>query len=143
MRKHQFLIVFAALLAAPAASAQVGNAPFCLATDSAYGGGGAGLHLLSDLGAMPSEPAGRGTLLLYEYRGRLCLRHARSGQSPRDRIKAAPPTPDAPLKTEYACELPGRLGFLGNGPITPLLFLLSKIPARCMCLQGLQPLSPG
>jgi hypothetical protein len=29
---RQFLIVFAALLAAPAASAQVGNAPFCLAT---------------------------------------------------------------------------------------------------------------
>ena len=36
--RHQFLIVFVALLAAPAASAQVGNAPFCLATDSAYGG---------------------------------------------------------------------------------------------------------
>jgi hypothetical protein len=38
MRGTSFLIVFAALLAAPAASAQVGNAPFCLATDSAYGG---------------------------------------------------------------------------------------------------------
>jgi len=38
MRMHKLLIVFAALLAAPAASAQVGNAPFCLATDSAYGG---------------------------------------------------------------------------------------------------------
>ena len=37
-RKHQFLIVSAALLAAPAASAQVGNAPFCLATDSTFGG---------------------------------------------------------------------------------------------------------
>jgi len=36
-RRRQFLIVFAALLAAPAASAQVGNAPFCLATD-VYGG---------------------------------------------------------------------------------------------------------
>jgi hypothetical protein len=34
----QFLIVFAALLAASAASAQVGSAPFCLATDSEYGG---------------------------------------------------------------------------------------------------------
>ena len=97
MRKHQFLIVFAALLAAPAASAQVGNAPFCLANDSAYGGG-AGLHLLSDLGAMPSEPAGRGTLLLYEHRGRLCLRHARSEQSPRHNSHAAPQTPDAPLE---------------------------------------------
>jgi hypothetical protein len=39
MRRHKFLIVFAALLAAPAASAQVGKAPFCLATDSTYGGG--------------------------------------------------------------------------------------------------------
>ena len=38
MRMHKLLIVFAALLAAPAASAQVGNAPFCLATDSTYGG---------------------------------------------------------------------------------------------------------
>src|SRR6516162_5430102 len=38
MKRYQFLIVFAALLAAPAASAQVGNAPFCLATDSAFGG---------------------------------------------------------------------------------------------------------
>jgi hypothetical protein len=37
-RRRQFLIVFAALLAAPAASAQVGNAPFCLATDSMFGG---------------------------------------------------------------------------------------------------------
>ena len=35
---RQFLIVFAALLAATAASAQEGNAPFCLATDSTYGG---------------------------------------------------------------------------------------------------------
>ena len=35
---RQFLIVFAALLAAPAASAQVGNAPFCLATDALFGG---------------------------------------------------------------------------------------------------------
>ena len=34
---RQFLIVFAALLAAPTASAQVGNAPFCLATDTAFG----------------------------------------------------------------------------------------------------------
>jgi hypothetical protein len=39
MRKRQFLIVFVALLAAPAASAQVGNAPFCLATDSTSTGG--------------------------------------------------------------------------------------------------------
>ena len=38
MRMHKLLIVFAALLAAPAASAQVGNAPFCLATDSEFGG---------------------------------------------------------------------------------------------------------
>ena len=38
MRGTSFLIVFAALLAAPAASAQVGNAPFCLATDSEFGG---------------------------------------------------------------------------------------------------------
>ena len=38
MRRNQFPIVFAALLAASAASAQVGNAPFCLATDSMYGG---------------------------------------------------------------------------------------------------------
>ena len=38
MKRYQFLIVFAALLAATAASAQVGNAPFCLATDSAFGG---------------------------------------------------------------------------------------------------------
>jgi hypothetical protein len=67
---RQFLIVFAALLAAPAASAQVGNAPFCLATDSTFGG--AGLQL-SDLGAMPSEPAGSGSLLLYEHCGRLHL----------------------------------------------------------------------
>jgi hypothetical protein len=37
MRKRQFLIVFAALLAASAASAQVGNA-FWLATASMYGG---------------------------------------------------------------------------------------------------------
>src|SRR5262249_23698906 len=37
MRRRQFLIVFAGLLAASAASAQVGNAPFCLATDSMYG----------------------------------------------------------------------------------------------------------
>jgi hypothetical protein len=38
MRMHKLPIVFAALLAAPAASAQVGNAPFCLATDAAFGG---------------------------------------------------------------------------------------------------------
>ena len=38
MRMHKLPIVFAALLAAPAASAQVGNAPFCLATDSMFGG---------------------------------------------------------------------------------------------------------
>jgi hypothetical protein len=38
MRMHKLPIVFAALLAAPAASAQVGNAPFCLATDSEFGG---------------------------------------------------------------------------------------------------------
>ena len=38
MRMHKLLIVFAALLAAPAASAQVGNAPFCLATDALFGG---------------------------------------------------------------------------------------------------------
>ena len=43
MRRHQFLIGFATLLAASAASAQVGNAPFCLATDSEYGGS-PGLH---------------------------------------------------------------------------------------------------